>query len=228
MDLILSLETSLKSCSVALHDAGKLMAYEEVIQERSHSEQITILVDRILRNNSSGKNLSAIAVSKGPGSYTGLRIGVSTAKGLCYAMDLPLIAINTLQIISAEVNQKYNTEKYFVCPMIDARRMEVYTALFDYENNFIENTRAKILDEEFHKDHLAKKKLIFAGDGSEKLKPLVNSNSNALFAENILPSAKFMGSFAYDAYIKNQFEDIAYFEPYYLKEFYTKPLQHGR
>ena len=224
MSLILSIETSLKICSVALHDAGKLVAYEEVIQERSHSEQITILINKILKNNNSGKSLSAIAVSKGPGSYTGLRIGVATAKGLCFAMDLPLIAINTLQIIAAEVNQKLNPEKYFVCPMIDARRMEVYTALFDHENNFIENTEAKILDQDFHKDHLAKKKLIFAGDGSEKLKPMMNYHSNVFFVENVLPSAKFMGAFADDLYVKNQFEDVAYFEPYYLKEFYTKPL----
>ncbi|HXA00506.1 MAG TPA: tRNA (adenosine(37)-N6)-threonylcarbamoyltransferase complex dimerization subunit type 1 TsaB [Cytophagaceae bacterium] len=224
MSLILSIETSLKKCSVALHDAGKLLAYEEVGQERSHSEQITVLVNNILKNNISGKMPAAIAVSKGPGSYTGLRIGVATAKGLCYAMGLPLIAINTLQIIAAKVNQKFNPEKYFVCPMIDARRMEVYTALFDHENNFMEDTEAKILDGEFHKDHLAEKKLIFAGDGSEKLKPLMHGNSNALFVEHILPSAKLMGAFANDLYIKNQFEDIAYFEPYYLKEFYTKPL----
>jgi tRNA threonylcarbamoyladenosine biosynthesis protein TsaB len=192
--------------------------------ERSHSEQITVLINKILKNNTSRKPLAAIAVSKGPGSYTGLRIGVSTAKGLCYAMNVPLISVNTLQIMAAVVNQKFNPEKYFVCPMIDARRMEVYTALFDHENTFVENTKAVILDEGFHKDHLAEKKLICAGDGSEKLKPLVNGNSNALFAENILPSAKFMGAFAYDLYIKGQFEDIAYFEPYYLKEFYTKPL----
>jgi tRNA threonylcarbamoyladenosine biosynthesis protein TsaB len=224
MSLILSIETSLKTCSVALHDEGMLVGYEEVLQERSHSEKITILIDRILKNNISGSALSAIAVSKGPGSYTGLRIGVGTAKGLCYAMDLPLIAINTLQIIAAEVNQKFNPEKYLICPMIDARRMEVYTALFDHENKFIENTEAKILDEDFHKNHLTERKLIFAGDGSEKLKPFINGSGNALFVENILPSAKFMGSFANDLYIKKQFEDIAYFEPYYLKEFYTKPL----
>jgi tRNA threonylcarbamoyladenosine biosynthesis protein TsaB len=224
MSLILSLETSLKNCSVALHDSGKLVAHEEIVQERSHSEKITLLINKTLRNNTSGKSLAAIAVSKGPGSYTGLRIGVATAKGLCYAMDLPLIAINTLQIMSAAVNEKFNQDKYFVCPMIDARRMEVYTALFDHENNFIENTEAKILDGEFHKDYLDTKKLIFAGDGSEKLKPFMYGQENALFVDDLLPSARLMGKFADELYKKNQFEDIAYFEPYYLKEFYTKPL----
>jgi tRNA threonylcarbamoyladenosine biosynthesis protein TsaB len=224
MSLILSIETSSKNCSVALHESGMLVAEEEVLLERSHSEQITVLIEKILKDHTSGKSLSAIAVSKGPGSYTGLRIGVSTAKGLCYALDLPLIAVNTLQIIAAGINEGSNPEKYLVCPMMDARRMEVYTALFDEKNNFISQTEPKVLDGEFHKDVLEGRKIIFAGDGAEKFKPFVSSQTNALFADGIFPSARFMGTLSFEFFLKRQFEDIAYFEPYYLKEFYTKPL----
>jgi tRNA threonylcarbamoyladenosine biosynthesis protein TsaB len=132
--------------------------------------------------------------------------------------------VNTLQIIAARINEEFNKEKHLVCPMIDARRMEVYSALFDDKNTFIGQTESRILDEEFHRNILTDKKIIFAGDGSGKFKPFVSGQGNALFAEGVSPSAKFMGQLAYEFYLKNQFEDIAYFEPYYLKEFYTKPL----
>jgi tRNA threonylcarbamoyladenosine biosynthesis protein TsaB len=178
MSLILSIETSSKNCSVALHDSGVLIAGEEVLLERSHSEQITVLIDKILKENLKGKNLSALAVSKGPGSYTGLRIGVSTAKGFCFALDLPLISVNTLQIIAARINEEFNKEKHLVCPMIDARRMEVYSALFDDKNTFIGQTESRILDEEFHRNILTDKKIIFAGDGSGKFKPFVSGLQN--------------------------------------------------
>ncbi|MFL5730011.1 MAG: tRNA (adenosine(37)-N6)-threonylcarbamoyltransferase complex dimerization subunit type 1 TsaB [Cytophagaceae bacterium] len=222
MSVILSIETSSKICSVALHEDGKLRAYEEVVQERSHSEQITVLIGKVLESVPA-VNLSAIAVSMGPGSYTGLRIGVSTAKGLCYALGLPLLAVNTLQIIAARTNAEGNPEKYMVCPMIDARRMEVYTARFNHENNFIDETQAMILDEHSFADLLKSQKIIFSGDGSGKLKNLLGAQSNALFADDMLPSAKFMGALAYQLFTEGRFEDVAYFEPFYLKEFYTKP-----
>jgi len=224
MSLILSLETSSKYCSVALHESGKLIAHQEILLERSHSEQITVLIEKILADNLKGKKLTAVAVSKGPGSYTGLRIGVSTAKGLCYALDLPLISVNTLQVIAARINQDFNPENYMVCPLMDARRMEVYTALFDLRNNFVEQTEPKILDEHSFKSILAERKVLFGGDGSDKFKPFVAGLANAEFADGIFPSARFMGALAFNSFVNKEFEDVAYFEPFYLKEFYTKPL----
>lgn len=223
MTLILSIETSSKYCSVALHESGKLVASEEVLLERSHSEQITLLIGKVMGNIGEGKSLSAVAVSKGPGSYTGLRIGVSTAKGLCFALDLPLIGVNTLQVISARVNKEYNKEKFPVSPMMDARRMEVYTALFDPENNFVKETEPKIIDEGFRSDLLKKSSIVFAGDGAFKFKEFVSGKSEALFVDGIHPSAEFMGELAYRQFSAAQFEDVAYFEPFYLKEFYNKP-----
>ena len=167
--------------------------------------------------------LDAIAVSKGPGSYTGLRIGVSTAKGLCYALDKPLIAVNTLLAMANEVNRQ-NHSQALLCPMIDARRMEVYTALYDGELNELEKTSAKILEENSFDETLNQKQVLFFGNGADKFMALKTGVANAVFIDNITPSAWSVGLLANQAFLRGDFEDVAYFEPFYLKDFVaTKP-----
>lgn len=225
MALILSIETSTRVCSVALHQNKTLLACSEVLVEKSHSRIITLLIEEILHNT--GKQysqLDAIAVSEGPGSYTGLRIGVSTAKGLCYALDKPLIAVNTLQAMAAQVNQ-FNINNALLCPMIDARRMEVYTAVFDKELNFIEETNAKVLDETSFSELLKKNQICFFGDGAIKAKSMVGSSGNFLFIDQVFPSARTVGPLAEIAFNNNLIEDTAYFEPYYLKDFVSTSAQ---
>jgi tRNA threonylcarbamoyladenosine biosynthesis protein TsaB len=169
------------------------------------------------------KDLDAIAVAKGPGSYTGLRVGVSTAKGLCYALDKPLIAVNTLEAMSLQVIPFFSANTFF-CPMIDARRMEVYAAVFDSENNIVQNTKAIILDHTSFEDLLLDHKIIFFGDGSAKCKPLFSSNVNANFlSQDINPSARTVGQLASKSFSNDDFEDLASFEPFYLKDFMTPP-----
>jgi tRNA threonylcarbamoyladenosine biosynthesis protein TsaB len=160
--------------------------------------------------------LDAIAVSKGPGSYTGLRIGAATAKGLCYALEKPLISIPTLQAMAFLVQEKHNA---LLCPMIDAKRLEVYTALFDSELNYLEETKAVILDEHFLEKYIPENKIVFFGSGAEKLKPLLQNNPNAIFYDEFLISSKGMIALAEEKFNKKDFEDVAYFEPYYLKDF---------
>lgn len=162
--------------------------------------------------------MNAIAVGKGPGSYTGLRIGVSAAKGLCFANDIPLIAINSLEILSTS----YTTDKGFIVPMIDARRMEVYSAVFDQHHAWIRETEAEIIDENSFGDLLEKGPVYFLGDGAEKCQEVI-THANAVFLENAFPSAKEMTSIAYEKYQNQDFEDVAYFEPYYLKDFVVTP-----
>jgi tRNA threonylcarbamoyladenosine biosynthesis protein TsaB len=219
MSFILSIDTSTKVCSVALHHNHSLVASSEILVERSHSKIIISLIEKILKaSDLNYSHLSAIAVSKGPGSYTGLRIGVSSAKGLCYALDIPLIGINTLEAMAFEVN-RYNLSGALVCPMIDARRMEVYCAVFDSHNNLKQSTQAKILDESSFSDILEKEEMIFFGDGSLKAKPLFTKFSKALFIEDIFPSAKNIGYLACQSFVSQKFEDVIYFEPFYLKDF---------
>jgi tRNA threonylcarbamoyladenosine biosynthesis protein TsaB len=222
MALIISMETSSKTCSVALHNEKGLIAYYNISEERSHSKVITGLIEKLIReNNFSINNIDAIAVSKGPGSYTGLRIGVSTAKGLCYALGKPLIGINTLQAMAFQIDKAVYKNCLF-SPMIDARRMEVYTALFDSGNNFITETKAKIIDESSYIDTLISNKVLFFGDGSLKCKSLLAKNKNALFIDNINPTSIAIGYLAQKSYKEEVFEDLAYFEPFYLKDFVSK------
>jgi tRNA threonylcarbamoyladenosine biosynthesis protein TsaB len=158
--------------------------------------------------------IDAIAVSKGPGSYTGLRIGVSAAKGLCYALNKPLISVATLQSLANQVT----INDGIIVAMLDARRLEVYSAIFDKNHNKIRETKAQILDENSFKDYLEKGKVYFIGDGVEKTKTLIK-HPNAIYIKDKLPSAKEMSKLSYDKYKKNDIEDVAYFEPYYLKDF---------
>ena len=168
-------------------------------------------------------DLDAIAVGKGPGSYTGLRVGVSTAKGLCFALDKPLIAINTLEAMSLQVIPFFAKDMLF-CAMIDARRMEVYASVFDAENNIIMETKAIIMDENSFIDLLQDHKIVFFGDGADKCKKLLSENPHAIFInQEIRPSAQTVGQLATQAFINNNFEDLASFEPYYLKDFMSPP-----
>lgn len=217
MSYILSIETATKVCSVAVHFEGKLISIFQNFTEKSHAERLHALIEAVLiESKITLKDLKAIAISAGPGSYTGLRIASSLAKGLCFALEIPLIAIDTLQSMALELS----LPGFFVCPMLDARRMEVYCAIYDNNNELIYPTEAKVIDNQSFIDILEKNKILFFGDGSTKCKDLINHN-NAFFMANIYPSAAQIGVLAYPKFQKNIFEDIAYFEPHYLKEFYT-------
>ncbi|CAN5463712.1 tRNA (adenosine(37)-N6)-threonylcarbamoyltransferase complex dimerization subunit type 1 TsaB [soil metagenome] len=228
MALILNLETATTVCSVSLARDGKLIALKEINGDYSHAENLTVFVEAVCKQASvSLADVDAIAVSKGPGSYTGLRIGVSTAKGLCYSLDKPLIAVDTLQymaiaqklIVNVTLSGVEGPQSSFFCPMIDARRMEVYCALYDSQGNQIKETAAEIIDENSFADLLSKHTIYFFGDGSAKCKETFSNNSNAVFIDDVVPSAKNMITFSEQAYNSKQFEDVAYFEPFYLKDF---------
>jgi tRNA threonylcarbamoyladenosine biosynthesis protein TsaB len=231
MSLILCLETATKACSVSLGQNGNVLALKESLDERySHSENLTLYIEEVCSEgvhsdkqaNVRLQDVDAIAVSKGPGSFTGLRIGVSTAKGLCYALDKPLIAINTLEAMAAGAIQKILTPKSLIptlfCPMIDARRMEVYCAVYDEHLNEIKKTSAEIIEVGSFSDLLTKNKIYFFGDGAAKCRSKI-SHPNAVFVDGINPSAKCMISLAEKKFSEKKFEDVAYFEPFYLKDF---------
>ena len=216
MAVILCLETSTTNCSVAIAVDGEIIALQEDNNNKySHAEKLHSFIDQVLAESGTLKSsLQAIAVSKGPGSYTGLRIGVSAAKGLCFAMDVPLIAIPTLEALAHQAV----IENGCIISMLDARRLEVYAAVFSSDNNQIRETKAEILDENSYDDYLKTNKVCFIGDGVQKFKALCK-HKNAVFIDNKLPSAKQIGALAELKYHKNDFEDVAYFEPYYLKDF---------
>lgn len=163
--------------------------------------------------------LKAVAISKGPGSYTGLRIGTSTAKGICYSLDIPLISINTLQAMALTVAGLYNN--VLLCPMIDARRMEVYYLITNNNLEEIEPTRSQVIDENAYKDLLSKHDVVFFGNGLDKCKAILSKHSRAIFVDSVYPTAKSVGKLASEKYKSGQFENLAYFEPFYLKEFLT-------
>ena len=221
MTCILNIETSTKVCSLALSVNGDIVFEQANFSGSSHASHLGIYASQAIEYARKNQlKIDAIAVSSGPGSYTGLRIGVSEAKGLCYGFGIPLIAIPTLKIMTTALHSVYRspfTDCYF-CPMIDARRMEVYASLYDINLNEIRPVQADIIDEGSYKDYLEQRPIVFFGDGSDKCKPVITS-SNALFVENIHPLATAMVSLAEDAFNKKEFVDTAYFEPFYLKEF---------
>jgi tRNA threonylcarbamoyladenosine biosynthesis protein TsaB len=222
MARILSLETSTSICSVALHECGALLALAEIKEPGAHAEKLVLLVDEVFEK--AGLNfgdLNAVAVSQGPGSYTGLRIGVSTAKGIAYGLDIPLIGINTLQAMAA--SQPLNPGE-FVVAVLDARRKEVYTQTFGDSLQEISSIEAVVLEEGVFASVLEKGKVYFVGDGVEKVKEEVQ-HVNALFVEDWASSlsAKNMGAIAFEKFARQEWEDLAYFVPNYLKEF--KALQ---
>ncbi|MCD4680633.1 MAG: tRNA (adenosine(37)-N6)-threonylcarbamoyltransferase complex dimerization subunit type 1 TsaB [Bacteroidales bacterium] len=233
MALILNIETATSVCSVALSRDELILSSKESNEQNSHSSLITIFIEQILKESETKiENLDAVAISKGPGSYTGLRIGVSTAKGLCYALDKPLISIGTLQSMAFGL-LKYPEiqelkQNILFCPMIDARRMEVYAAIYDTSNVEVREVRAEIIDKNSFNEYLQNSKVVFFGDGASKFKEVLSGHPNAIFIDNVLASSLNMAELAEQKYCNNQFEDLAYFEPFYLKDFIAgKPKVKG-
>lgn len=222
MAVILNIETSTQVCSTALSVDGVVRAIKESAIKNAHAESITIFSQEVIEKSGfTFDQLDAIAVSKGPGSYTGLRIGVSTAKGFCYSLDKPLISIGTLKALAFGMIRKLKEKStnLLFCPMIDARRMEVYASVFNSNLNVIQETSAIIIDQKSFADILAKQKVVFAGDGAEKCKSVFASNKNAIFLDDFKASADNLAQLAEEKFQNNVFEDVAYFEPFYLKNF---------
>jgi len=224
MTLILNIETSTEICSISLSKDNILINKKESFDSNSHATQLTNFIEQIfLEEKITAKQINAIAVSKGPGSYTGLRIGVSTAKGLAYGLNIPLIAVNPLQamIYGFYKNNKTNIEfkdSDLFCPMLDARRMEVYTAMFDKNLNQISEIQAEIIDENSYKNILENHKIYFFGNGADKCNQIIK-NENAIFIPNIYTSSENMIELSNKAFLEKDFVDVAYFEPFYLKDF---------
>lgn len=214
--MILNIETATKNCSVSIAEQGKIIALKELNDGNySHAEKLHELIGQvILEAKIELSHLKAIAVSKGPGSYTGLRIGVSSAKGLCFALDIPLISVNTLQSLALSVS----IEKGYKIPILDARRMEVYSQVFSKKNEMVRTVYAEIITPDSFSEFLNADKVCFFGDGAEKCKEII-THKNAVFINGKFPSAKEMSVISYEKYFKKDFENVAYFEPFYLKEF---------
>ena len=217
MALILGIETATKNCSVALFKDGMLISEKESVTDGyTHAEQLTLFIQDVINSSNITLNkIEAIALSMGPGSYTGLRIGTSTAKGLCYALDIPLIAISTLKAMAFAFEK--NEKSAIYCPMIDARRMEVFSALYDSNVKQVRGVQADVVDENTYSEFLVNG-ITFFGDGSLKCQKIIN-HKNATFIQGVYPSAKNLGILAEAKFENKEFEDVAYFEPYYLKDF---------
>lgn len=220
MALILHLETSTKICSVALSRNGSILFSKVDRNGPSHSVQIGLFVDEALKViEAGGLQLDAVAISAGPGSYTGLRIGVSVAKGVCYGTDAKLISIPTLELLADQVRLTVDLPAdALICPMLDARRMEVYTALYDAQGHCLEPANALIVDENSFSEKLQNHQVWFVGDGAEKCQAKIQSE-HAHFEGDVYPIAEAMVPLAEKAFSENKFENVAYFEPFYLKEF---------
>lgn len=219
MATILQLETATQVCSAAISINGETVALKEQMASNIHAGSLTLFIKEVMDIAAlQFTDLDAVAVSKGPGSYTGLRIGVSTAKGLCFALDLPLIGIDTLQMMADGFLTQQENYKGLTCAMIDARRMEVFTALFDAALNYSGDTEAKIIDEHSFSDALTAGKVTFIGDGALKCAAVIQ-HPNAVFSDHNFNSAANMSKLAFKAFSVADFEDVAYFEPFYLKDF---------
>jgi len=220
MSYLLNIDTATDICSVALSHNGELMLYREKKGGQQHAALLSAFIQEILAEAGIVANqLNAIAVSGGPGSYTGLRIGVSTAKGLCYGADVPLISISTLkQLANGFITEQKHNFNDMLCPMLDARRMEVYTALYKADLEEIEADKPLIVEDNVYLSYLNKTNVWFFGNGAEKCKAILK-HKNARFVKNIHTSAKYMVSLSYQKFIAQEFEDTAYFEPFYLKSF---------
>ena len=215
MTYILNIETATKNCSVALAANGKTIALKEIATENfSHAEKLHVFLALLLEENQlTFKNIHAIAVSQGPGSYTGLRIGVSAAKGLCYALSIPLIAVDTLELLARQIK----IDNGFIVPMIDARRMEVYTAFFDSNYQKVQPTAALVIDASTFENETATMHLI--GDGASKFKNVLRADKFVYHDAVVYSSANEISELAFEKYKKSDFVDVAYFEPFYLKDF---------
>lgn len=226
MAIILNIETSTEVCSVTLAENGKTLFHKESTDGLNHSKLLTVFIQDIFEENKfEMSRIDAVAVSKGPGSYTGLRIGVSVAKGLCYGLNIPLIGVGSIDAMgiwaannSADFYSNEQKEELLFCPMIDARRMEVYTALYTSTGERVVPVSAEIIDENSYSEYLKDKKILFFGNGAEKCKAEI-THENALFEGPQLTSARFMQNLSETKYNNQEFEDVAYFEPFYLKDF---------
>lgn len=216
--IILNIETATKNCSVSIAENGIVLVLKEICEANfSHAEKLhQFIQDTLDECNLTFKDLSAVAISKGPGSYTGLRIGVSTAKGLCFGLDIPLLSILTLEALAHATT----IESGYIIPLLDARRQEVFTAVFDSNYKVVKETYNYVLEENSFIDYLEKDNVVFLGDGTSKTSEIIN-HPNATFLADYYPSAKEMGTLSYQKFNKNEFEDVAYFEPFYLKDFYV-------
>lgn len=216
MSYLLNIETTTTNCSVSLSKEGETLVLKEDYNTNfSHAESLHVFIDDVITSAKIKlSEIDAIAVSKGPGSYTGLRIGVSAAKGLCFSLDKPLISVSTLESLSHQIK----IDKGCIVPMLDARRMEIYSAVFDANHFQIRDIQAQILDEGSFLEYLDKYKVYFIGNGVEKTKTVIQ-HKNAVFIEHKLPSANEMSKIAFNKFKKNDFENVAYFEPFYLKDF---------
>ncbi|WP_442844460.1 tRNA (adenosine(37)-N6)-threonylcarbamoyltransferase complex dimerization subunit type 1 TsaB [Leeuwenhoekiella sp. H156] len=221
MAILLGIETTTTNCSVALSKDDVILAFKEDMGlDYSHAERLHHYIAEVLQEADIPKSeIDAVAVSKGPGSYTGLRIGVSAAKGLCYALNVPLIATNTLKALAIQANQSGDEFKYII-PVLDARRMEVYSAVFNPVFDEIRSIEAQIVEESSFLNYLDSGKVLFIGNGAAKLKDLIK-HPNARFNDKALPSAREMMPLALAKYKISDTEDVAYFEPFYLKDFFV-------
>ena len=223
--LLLTLETSSPVCSVALHRIadGSLVGQTELRLDKSHSTHLTILIEQLLENTGHRlADLAAVAVSDGPGSYTGLRIGAAAAKGLCFALDVPLVAVGTLKALAAQVAAGTSRpENFLYCPMLDARRTEVYAAIYAHNGEEVLAPTPLLLDAETLAEQLAQRSVLFFGHGAAKFQVLLGEHANAGFLAGIEASAVAVGALAVAAYHRQKFQDVAYYEPFYLKEVYT-------
>jgi len=216
--MILCIETSTDVCSTALVEDGAVVAHKEVFGTNAHASTLTPLIEKMMEESGKTmKEIDAVAVSSGPGSYTGLRIGVSTAKGICYALNKPLISINSLHVIAEGIFLSHPDATY-AAPMIDARRMEVYTEIINRDGDISKPVEAMVIDENSFSSELLKNEIYFGGNGAQKCIGIIKS-ANAKWADNEMPLAKNMARLAQYKLETKQYENVAYFEPFYLKEF---------
>ena len=222
--MIVCLETATNLCSVALCDSEGVISLRESNESKSHASVLTVFIEEILKEKGiRARDLQAVAVSKGPGSYTGLRIGVSVAKGIAYGASIPLIGVETTLSMfwgmsESQIPHSDMDKNMLYCPMLDARRMEVYYAIYDCYGNKIKDISAEIINENSFLNISESKQIIFFGDGAQKCKQVI-SRKNAFFADEYRISASSLQKPAFHAFNNNEFEDTAYFEPFYLKDF---------
>ena len=223
---LLNIETSTSSCSAAISIDGVAVASRANLVNANHASELPVFVDQLLEEAKvNAWQLDAVALSQGPGSYTGLRIGTSLAKGICYGLNIPLIPIDTLQVLCASATMHTIPEGALLCPMLDARRMEVYTALYELESNklqVVSTVESKIIDEQSFADELAKQPIYFLGNGAAKCREFI-THPNAHFIDNIVPQAQYMGQLAEMQSNIQDVKQMAYYEPFYLKEFVAAP-----
>jgi tRNA threonylcarbamoyladenosine biosynthesis protein TsaB len=221
MTNLLCIESSTSICSVALANEGQLMGLEETEDKNAHSARLTVLIEKLLKdNNLKMSQLDAVAMSRGPGSYTGLRIGASVAKGLCYGLNIPLIAVSTLQAMAlqaARILQISPQEDVVFIPMIDARRVEVYSAVYNFRGEELREVRAEIITADLFED--IHSRIVICGDGAAKCRQLFENDLRFIIMERLLASAAWLVPLAWENFVKGKFENTAYFEPYYLKDF---------